>query len=126
MPRPNYAPWNRLEPILKGGGLTRMHQQVKPETTPSLWLAHDMVIGLLTGAGVGSIAGLFVSARVSENNLFVLGGAIVGAIVAILLLVRSHQHHNRFLTTTVVVSWLLLVLAVAFIALLVNAIANFN
>lgn len=104
-----------------------MHQQEpKPETTPSLWLAHDLVIGLLTGAGVGSIAGLFIAARVSDNNLFVLGGAIVGAIVAILLLVRSHQRHDRFLTTAVVVSWILLILSVAFIALLVDAIANFN
>jgi hypothetical protein len=97
-----------------------------PEKTPSLWLAHDLVVGLLTGAGVGSIAGLFISARVAENNLFVMGGAIVGAIGAILLLARSHQRHGRFLTTTVVVSWILLVLSVAFIALLVSAIANFN
>ncbi|MEX0796850.1 MAG: hypothetical protein WEB67_06230 [Acidimicrobiia bacterium] len=104
-----------------------MHQQeTKPETTPSLWLAHDLVVGLLTGTGVGSIVGLFIAARVSDNNLFVLGGAIIGAIVAILLLIRSHQRHDRFLTTAVVVSWILLILSVAFIALLVNAIANFN
>jgi F0F1-type ATP synthase assembly protein I len=103
-----------------------MHQEAKPETIPPLWLAHDLVVGLLTGTGVGTIAGLFIAARVSDNNLFTLGGAIVGAIVAILLLIRSHQRHNRFLTTTVVVSWLLLILSVAFIALLVNAIANFN
>lgn len=89
-------------------------------------MAHDLVVGLLAGTGVGSIAGLFISARVAENNLFVLGGAIVGAIVAILLLVRSHQRHSRFLTATVVVAWGLLILSVAFIALLVNAIANFN
>ncbi len=96
------------------------------ETTPPLWLAHDLVVGLLAGAGVGSIAGLFVSARVTDSNLIVLGGAIIGAIVAILLLVRSHHHHNRFLTATVVVTWILLILSVAFIALLVSAIANFN
>jgi hypothetical protein len=104
-----------------------MHQQeTKPESTPSLWLVHDLVVGLLTGTGVGSIAGLFIAARVADNNLFTLGGAIIGAVLAILLLIRSHQRHDRFLTKTVLVSWILLVLSVAFIALLVNAIANFN
>jgi len=104
-----------------------MHQQeTKPKTTSSLWLAHDLIVGLLTGTGVGTIAGLFISARLSDSNLYTLGGAIIGAIVAILLLVRSHQRHDRFLTTTVIVSWILLVLSVAFIALLVSAIANFN
>lgn len=98
-----------------------MHQQeTKPEPTSPLWLAHDLIVGLLTGTGVGTIAGLFISARLS------LGGAIIGAIVAILLLTRSHQRHDRFLTTTVIVSWILLVLSVAFIALLIAAIANFN
>lgn len=104
-----------------------MHdQETNSDTTPPLWLAHDLIIGLLTGTGVGTIAGLFISARVAENNLFTLGGAIVGAIIWILMLVRSHQRHDRFLTTAVVVSWILLVLSVAFIALLINAIANFN
>ncbi|MEX1037359.1 MAG: hypothetical protein WDZ96_00720 [Acidimicrobiia bacterium] len=101
-------------------------QETKPAATSSLWLAHDLVVGLLTGTGVGAIAGLFIAARVTENNLFTLGGAIVGAIVAILLLIRSHQRNDRFLTTTVVVSWLLLVLSAAFIALLIDAIASFN
>jgi VIT1/CCC1 family predicted Fe2+/Mn2+ transporter len=104
-----------------------MHQQkAKPDTTSPLWLAHDMIIGLLTGTGVGTIAGLFIAARLSESNLFTLGGAIVGAIIWILILVRSHQRHDRFLTTAVVVSWILLVLSVAFIALLISAIAAFN
>jgi hypothetical protein len=104
-----------------------MHQQeTKPETTSPLWLAHDVIVGLLTGTAVGTIAGLFISARLSDSNLYTLGGAIVGAIVAILLLTRSHQRHDRFLTTTVIVSWILLVLSVAFIALLIDAIANFN
>lgn len=104
-----------------------MHQQeTKNETTSPVWLAHDLVVGLLTGTGVGTIAGLFIAARLSDSNLFTLGGAIIGAIVGILLLVRSHRRHDRFLTTTVVVAWILLILSVAFIALLVNAIANFN
>lgn len=101
-------------------------EETNPATMPQLWLAHDLVVGLLTGIGVGTIAGLFIAARVSDNNLFTLAGAIIGALVAINLLFRSHQHHDRFLTTTVVVSWLLLILAVAFIALLVDAIVNFN
>lgn len=104
-----------------------MHQQeTKPETTSPLWLAHDLVVGLLTGTGVGTIAGLFIAARLSDSYLFTLGGAIVGAIIWILILIRSHQRHERFLTTAVVVSWILLVLSVAFIALLINAIAAFN
>ena len=104
-----------------------MDQQKKnPDTTSPLWLAHDLIIGLLTGTGVGTIAGLFIAARLSDSNLFTLGGAIVGAIIWILILVRSHQRHDRFLTTAVVVSWILLVLSVAFIALLISAIAAFN
>ena len=101
-------------------------QETKPDTTSPLWLAHDLIVGLLTGTGVGTIAGLFIAVRLSDSNLFTLGGAIIGAIVGILLLFRSHQRHDRFLTTTVVVSWILLVLSASFIALLMSAIAAFN
>lgn len=92
----------------------------------SAWLVHDMIIGLLAGAGVGSIAGLFVAARVSDNNLFTLGGAIAGAMLGILLLIRSHQRHGRFFTPAVFVMWFLLVGSALFIAALISAIANFN
>jgi hypothetical protein len=91
-----------------------------------VWLVHDVIIGLLAGTGVGSIAGLFVAARVSDNNLFTLGGAIIGAILGILLLVRSHQRQGRFFTPAVFTMWFLLVASTLFIAALISAIANFN
>jgi F0F1-type ATP synthase assembly protein I len=109
-----------------------MHQHdIETESKKSLapagvWLVHDMIIGLLAGTGVGSIAGLFVAARISDNNLFTLAGAIIGAILGILVLVRSHQRHDRFFTPVVFVMWFLLVASALFIAALISAIANFN
>jgi outer membrane lipoprotein SlyB len=92
----------------------------------SVWLTHDVIIGLLAGAGVGSIAGLFVAVRVSDNNMFTLGGAVIGAILGILLLVRSHQRQGRFFTPAVFIMWFLLVASALFIAALASAIANFS
>lgn len=98
-----------------------------PQATPNRWMVHDVIIGLLTGAGVGSIIGVFVAVRVSDNNLITLIGAIVGAILGVILLMRSHQKHpDRFLTASVIVSWILLVLSAFFITALVLAIANFT
>ena len=101
-------------------------ESVKSPGTPGVWLVHDVIIGLLGGAGVGSIAGLFVAVRVSDNNLFTLGGAIIGAIVGILVLVRSHRRHGRFFTPAVLVMWFLLTASAIFIAALISAIANFT
>jgi hypothetical protein len=101
-------------------------ESMKSQGTPGVWLIHDVILGLLAGTGVGSIAGLSVAARISDNNLFTLGGAIIGAILGILLLVRSHQRHGRFFTPAVFVMWFLLAAAALFIAALISAIANFN
>jgi hypothetical protein len=101
-------------------------ESMKSQGTPGVWLVHDVILGLLAGTGVGSIAGLFVAANVSDNNLVTLGGALIGAILGILLLVRSHQRHGRFFTPAVFVMWFLLVASALFIAALISAIANFN
>lgn len=98
-----------------------------PQTTPNRWMVHDVIIGLLAGAGVGSILGVFAAVRVSDNNIITLVGAIVGAVIGVILLMRSHQKHpDRFLTAGVIVSWILLVGSAFFIAALVLAIANFT
>jgi len=98
-----------------------------PSTTPApKWLIHDVIIGSLSGMGVGSLVGLFISARWADNNLVVLAGAVVGAVVGVMALLRSHRRHARFVTASVVLSWLLLVASGALIAALASAIATFN
>lgn len=92
----------------------------------SRWLIHDMIIGLLAGAGVGSVVGVFISVRWFDNNLPTLAGALLGAAVGVMLLLRSHQRHDKFLTVTVVLSWVLLVASGSFIAALAFAIATFE
>ncbi len=88
---------------------------------------HDVIVGLLSGAGVGAIAGIFVAVRVSDNNLITLAGAVIGAIVGVMLLLKSHQKRpERFVTPMVITAWVLLVLSAFFIASLVFAIANFT
>jgi len=90
------------------------------------WMVHDVIAGLLAGAGVGSIIGAFAAVRFSENHVITLVGAIVGAVIGVILLLRSHQKNpDKFLTAAVIVSWILLALSVIFIASLVLAIANF-
>lgn len=90
-------------------------------------MIHDVIIGLLSGAGVGAIVGVFVAVRVSDNNLLTLVGAVFGAIVGVILLMRSHQKNpDKFMTAAVIVAWILLLLSAFFIASLVFAIANFT
>ena len=90
------------------------------------WLVHDIALGLLSGAGAGSIIGLLIAVRVSDSNIPTLIGAIMGAGLAIFLLMRSHQRAERFLTPTVVIAWIVLIASALFIGLLVSAIANFT
>jgi hypothetical protein len=95
--------------------------------TPShvWWRIHDIVVGLLAGFGVGTVAGLFIN-RLFENNVVVLITAVVGAVLGIYVLIRNHEGSGRFISGVVVVSWLLLVLSAAFMALLVWAVATFE
>lgn len=98
-----------------------------PSTTPApRWLVHDVIIGSLAGIGVGSLVGLFVSARWVDSNLVPLAGALVGAVVGVVALLRSHRRRDRFVTTSVVLSWLLLVASGALLAALASAIATFT
>jgi ABC-type Fe3+-siderophore transport system permease subunit len=89
------------------------------------WRIHDVIVGLLSGFGVGTVAGLFIN-RLFEDNVVVLITAIIGAVAAIYILIQNHQQSGRFLSGVVVVSWLLLVLSGAFLTLMVLAIANFE
>lgn len=104
-----------------------MTAETQPTSAPKNWMVHDVIIGLLAGAGVGSILGVFLAVRVSDNNLITLVGAVIGAIVGVILLMRSHQKHpDRFMTPGVIVAWILLILSAFFIASLIFAIANFT
>jgi hypothetical protein len=93
--------------------------------TRDWWRLHDVIVGLLSGFGVGTVAGLFMN-RLFENNVVVLMTAILGAVIGIYVLIRNHQDAYRFLTAVVVVSWVLLALSAAFIGMLIWAVANFE
>jgi ABC-type cobalamin transport system permease subunit len=86
---------------------------------------HDIGVGLLSGFGVGAVAGLFIN-RLFENNVVVLVCAILGAVAGVYILVQNHRDARRFLSGVVVVSWVLLVLSAGFIALLAWAVATFE
>jgi len=92
---------------------------------PVWWWVHDIGVGLLSGFGVGTVAGLFIN-RLFENNVVVLITAVLGAIAGIYILIQNHRKAERFLSGVVVVSWVLLALSAAFIALLVWAVATFE
>lgn len=96
------------------------------QTSGNRHMVHDVLVGLLTGAGVGSIAGLFLAARVWDSNILIGLGATVGAVIFVYLLTRSHREGAGLVNLTVVSSWILLVLSTAFIVLLISAIANFQ
>jgi hypothetical protein len=102
-----------------------MSNLAAPGRHPIWWRVHDIVVGLLAGFGVGTVAGLFIN-RLFDNNLVVLTTAVVGAVVGIYVLILNHQASGRFLSGVVVVSWLLLVLSSAFMAMLVWAVATFE
>jgi predicted ferric reductase len=92
---------------------------------PIWWWVHDIGVGLLSGFGVGAVAGLFVN-RLFENNVVVLICAVLGAVAAIYILIQNHRSSRRFLSGVVVISWVLLVLSAGFIALLAWAVATFE
>jgi hypothetical protein len=84
-----------------------------------------VVVGLLAGFGVGSVAGLFLL-RLVENNVVVLVCAVLGVIAGITVLVQNHRETRRFLNGIVVVSWVLLLLSAGFLGLFVWAVLNFE
>lgn len=96
-----------------------------PVTRPWWWWAHDIIVGLLSGFGVGGVAGLFIN-RLFEDNIVVLICAILGAIAGVSALVLNHRRSERFFTLVVLASWVLLVLSAGFIALLAWAVATFE
>lgn len=102
--------------------MTTSSYRTKP---PTWWWVHDIGVGLLSGFGVGAVAGLFIN-RLFENNVVVLVCAILGAVAGIYILVQNHREARRFLSGVVVVSWVLLVLSAGFIALLAWAVATFE
>jgi hypothetical protein len=92
---------------------------------PVWWWVHDVVVGLLAGFGVGSVAGLFLN-RLFENNVVVLVCAVLGAAAGIMVLVQNHRDTPRFLSAIVVVSWVLLLVSAGFLGLFVWAVLSFG
>jgi hypothetical protein len=92
---------------------------------PIWWWVHDILVGLLSGFGVGTVAGLFLN-RLVENNVVVLASAVLGAAAGVYILIQNHRESRRFLSGIVVVSWVLLLLSAAFLALFIWAILNFE
>lgn len=92
---------------------------------PIWWWVHDIAVGLLSGFGVGAVAGLFLN-RLVENNVVVLACAVLGAAAGIFVLIQDHRGAGRFLSGVVVVSWILLVLSAGFLGLFIWAILNFE
>ena len=99
-----------------------------PETTtstPTWWMVHDIVVGLLAGFGTGVVAGLFAT-RISDSNVVVAIGGGLGAILGGFALVRSRRQPGGFVNAIVVIAWVLLVGSTLFLTALVVAIANFE
>lgn len=99
------------------------------ETTqpvPTRWLIHDFVVGLWAGTGLGFITGLFVAARVLNNQLLILAGAVLGATSGVYLLTRSHAKHQRFVTPMAIVAWFSLIASTLFIVALIDAVSDLN
>lgn len=96
-----------------------------PTSPPVWWRIHDVLVGFLSGFGVGTVAGLFIN-RLFDNNVVVLISAIIGAIAGMYILIQNHRESRRFISAVVFVSWILLILSAAFLGLLVFAVTNFE
>ena len=96
------------------------------QASPTRWRLHDYIVGVLGGGGVGTVVGVYVAARVIDNNMVIAIGAVVGALLGILMVLQSRRNSTGFLTPTVVVMWILAVLSGAFLGLLYRAIVNFS
>jgi hypothetical protein len=96
-----------------------------PRSVPIWWRAHDVIVGLLAGFGVGVIGGLFATRLIETNVIVAIGGA-AGAILGILALTLSRHREGGFVNATVVIAWVLLAGSALFLTALVLAIANFE
>jgi len=92
---------------------------------PTWWRVHDVVVGVLAGVGTGVIAGLFAT-RISDSNVVVAVGGVLGAILGVMALFRSRGQPGGFVNAIVIIAWILLVGSTLFLIALVVAIANFE
>ncbi len=95
-------------------------------TVPSAWQVHDFLVGILGGGGLGAVVGVFVAARLVDNNLVMAAGAVIGALIGILIMMQTRRNNEGFWTVTVVVMWIVAVASVAFLVFLYDAIRNFS
>jgi hypothetical protein len=92
---------------------------------PIWWRVHDIVVGFLSGFGVGAVAGLYLTNVVGTNVMVPICAAIAAAL-GVMVLIQNHRGAPRFMSAVVVASWVLLVLSAGFLGLLVFAILNFE
>jgi hypothetical protein len=88
------------------------------------WLIHDIVVGALGGGAAGIVIGLFALARVDRPWLAVI--AIGAAISAVFGVLRWERNRRRGAGPITVFAWLVMVLSIAFIALVISAVRNFT
>lgn len=88
------------------------------------WLVHDLFIGALAGGSAGAVVGLFALARADSAVLAI--AAVVSFAIAAIALLRWERHHRTGAGAVTVLTWVVMVLSLAFIALVVNAIRTFT
>jgi hypothetical protein len=87
---------------------------------------HDWVVGILAGAGVGGFAGMFLTARVLDNPLMMIGTVLVGIVLGVLALRASHRNSDRLVNPVVVIAWLLGAVGWLMVIGVIQAIRNFT
>lgn len=95
-------------------------------TVPGSWRIHDYLVGILGGGGLGAVLGVFVAARVVDNNLVIAAGALVGALIGVMIMMQTRRNSDKFWTVSVIVMWIVAVGSAAFLILLYDAIRNFS
>lgn len=95
-------------------------------TVPGSWRIHDYLVGILGGGGLGAVLGVYVAARLVDNNLVIAAGALAGALIGVMVMRQTRRNSDKFWTVSVIVMWIVAVGSAAFLILLYDAIRNFS
>jgi predicted PurR-regulated permease PerM len=91
------------------------------------WKVHDLVVGLLAGAAGGFVLGLFAT-RLIDSIVVPFAAASVGAVAGwgLLRWDRPRRVGRSPFGPITAAAWVVLVLGVGFVALLFDAISDFE